>query len=220
MRDVVGLDLDGVLWNTNYAIEEFLAEEFNITPDWGSIEEFKIETMDFMPDEAVKVMLEKIHNGEIFERALPYNYAEYSVNKLRNEGFDVAIITSRRESLRSITMDLLDEHNIHYDTLHLMDSADKYISVRELNAKAFIEDRFDILELVIRKHKPLDFGMYVINQPYNRQFNNDHIVRVDDVAQAVDKIVEYRKWLGYFTHKCQGNIEKFIKEYQDGKGKM
>jgi uncharacterized HAD superfamily protein len=104
--------------------------------------------------------------------------------------------------------------------LCLVDSLEKYKTVRVLNVKAFMEDRFDILESIIQNYKPLDLGLYVINKPYNRRFNNEHVVRVDDVAQVADKIVAYRKWLGYFTHKCQGNIEKFIKEYRDGKGKV
>ena len=218
MRDVVGLDIDGVLWNTNYAIEEFLATEFGITPDWESLEQFKIESMDFMTGESRKALLEGIQNGDIFKRALPYNYAEHSVNKLRNEDFDVVLITSRDKKLESLTAELLAKHNIYYDMLYLVDSSsEKHKLIKSLNVKAFVEDRFDILESVIQNYKPLDLGLYVVNHPYNRRFNNEYVVRVSDVAQAVDKIVGYKKWLGYFTHKCQGNIEKFIKEYQDGK---
>lgn len=221
MRDLIGLDIDGVLWNTNYAIEEFLATEFGITPDWGSIEQFKIERMDFMTGKSRKALLEGIQSGEIFKRALPYNYAEHAVNKLRNEGFMIALITSRNKNLEALTAELLTKHNIYCDMLCLVDgSAEKHKMIKSLNVKAFVEDRFDILESIIDNHKPLDLGLYVVDHPYNRQFNNEHVVRVDDVAQAVDKIVGYRKWLGYFTHKCQGNIEKFIKEYQDGKGKV
>lgn len=218
MRDIIGLDIDGVLWNTNYAIAEFLTAEFNITPDWGTIEQFKVEHMDFMTDVSSKALLEGIQSGEIFKRALPYNYAEHSVNKLRNEGFAIALITSRSKKLEALTVELLAKHNIYWDMLYLVDSSsEKHKLIKNLNVKAFVEDRFDILESIIQNYKPLDLGLYVVDHPYNRQFNNEYVVRVDDVSQAVDKMVAYRKWLWYFTHKCQGNIEKFIKEYQDGK---
>ena len=221
MRDIIGLDIDGVLWDTNTAIEEFLKAEFNITPDWGSIEQFKIERMDFMTGKSRKALLECIQGGEIFKRALPYNYAEHAVNKLRNEGFAIALITSRNKKLEALTAELLAKHNIYCDMLCLVDgSSEKHKLIKSLNVKAFVEDRFDILESIIHNHKLLDLGLYVVDHPYNRQFNNEHVVRVNDVAQAVDRIVDYRKWLGYFTHRCQGNIEKFIKEYQDGKGKV
>ena len=119
-----------------------------------------------------------------------------------------------------MTMDWLDEHNIMCDMLHTVHSLEKYAVIRDLNVKAFVEDRFDLLEIIIDRYKVPDYGLYIVNQPWNKREHHDQVVRVDDVAQAVNKIVEYRKWLGYFTYKCQGNIEKFVKEYQDGKGKV
>jgi len=214
--DIIGLDLDGVLSNTGIVIEKFLAEEFNITPDWDSVEHYILDKMDFMTEEALEAFLKCLYDGSLFEKAEPHNYAEHSTKKLRNQGFKIAILTSRKAKLKAMTMDWLDKHDIVYDLVYMIHSSKKHELIKTLDIKAFVEDRFDTLESIIQNHKPLDLGLYVVTEPHNRRFNNEHIIRVPDVSVAVDRIIDYRKWRGFFLTKCQGNVEKFIKEYQDG----
>lgn len=221
MRDIIGLDLDSVLANTEYALDKYLCEELEVFIDWeNEVYQYDIENLPrITPSQKAKIH-ELIYSGTLFKDIHPYNYAEHATKKLRNEGFDIAIITSRNEGLRDMTMGWLDDHDIAYDVLHMAHSFEKYEVIRDLNVKAFVEDRFDVLEIIMDRYKVLDYGLYVINQPWNKRDYHEQIVRVDDIAQAVDKIVDYRRWWNYFTYKCQGNIEKFIKEYQDGKGTM
>lgn len=221
MRDVIGLDLDSVLANTEYALDKYLREELGVFLDWeNEVDRYEIEELPRITKDQKEKIQEIIFSGALFKDIHPCNYAEYATKKLKNEGFDIAIITSRSETLRNATTDWLDKYDIKYDMLHLVHSFEKYEVIRALDVKAFVEDRFDVLEIIIDRYKALDYGLYVINYPWNSQNHHDQIIRVSDVARAVDKIVEYRKWWGYFTYKCQGNIEKFIKEYQDGKGAM
>jgi uncharacterized HAD superfamily protein len=195
MRDVIGLDLDSVLCNTEFIIDKYLREEFGVFLDWeNEVTQYKVEKLP-----------------------TPYNYSEYATKKLKNEGFSIAIITSRSENLKFMSMEWLRKYHIVYDMIYTVPGLSKYEIIEDIGIKAFVEDRFDVLESVVDKCGTLDYGLYVINQPWNKRHHLEQIIRVNDVAQAVDRIVEYRKWLGYFTHKCQGNIEKFIKEYQDGK---
>jgi uncharacterized HAD superfamily protein len=221
MRDVIGLDLDSVLCNTEYALDKYLREELGVFLDWeNEVDQYKIERLPrITPDQKEKIQ-ELIHSGALFETLYPYNYAEHATKKLRNEGFDIAIITSRSRKLKDMSMEWLDKYDIAYDMFYTVHSTAKYEIIRDLNIKAFVEDRFDVLEIIIDRYKVPDYGLYIVNQPWNKRDHHEQVVRVADVAQAVDKIVEYRKWLGYFTHKCQGNIEKFIKEYRDGKFSM
>ena len=218
MRDVIGLDLDSVLCNTEFALDKYLREELGVFLDWeNGVDKYKIELLPIItPDQKIKLE-EILHSGALFKDLYPYNYSEHAIKKLKNEGFDVAVVTSRSENLRSMTVDWLDQYDIAYDMLYMVHSTIKHEIIWNLNIKAFVEDRFDILEMIIDRCGILDYGLYVVNHPWNKKDYHEQVIRVDNVAQAVDKIVEYRKWLGYFTHKCQGNIEKFIKEYQDGK---
>lgn len=214
--DIIGLDIDGVLCNTNIILEKFLADEFDITPDWSKVKQYKLEHMDFITKEALARFYEYMDSGDLYEGVQPHNYAEHATKKLRNEGFGIALITSRSSKLRILTEDWLEEHDIVYDAIYFIESSKKYEIVSELGAKAFVEDRFDVLESIIHRHEPLELGLYVVDYPYNRS-DNEYIIRTDDVAQAVDKIVDFRRWRSFFINKCQGNVEKFIKEYQDGK---
>lgn len=221
MRDVIGLDLDSVLCNTEYALDKYLCEELGVFLDWeNEVYQYKIELLPrISPDQKIQIE-EIIHSGALFESLWPYNYSEHATKKLKNEGFDIAIVTSRSEKLRDLTVDWLDKYDIAYDMLYMVHSTKKYEVIRDLNIKAFVEDRFDILEMIVDRCGVLDYGLYVVNRPWNKKNHHEQVIRVGDVYQAVDRIVDYRKWLGYFTHRCQGNIEKFIKEYQDGKGKV
>lgn len=218
MRDVIGLDLDSVLCNTEYALDKYLREELGVFLDWeNEVDQYKIELLPRISPEQKIQIEEIIHSGALFESLYPYNYSEHATKKLKNEGFDIAIVTSRSERLRDMTVGWLDKYDIAYDMLYMVHSTVKHEIIWDLNIKSFVEDRFDILEMIIDRCDPLSYGLYVVNHPWNKNDHHEQVIRVDDVAQAVDKIVEYRKWLGYFTHKCQGNIEKFIKEYWDGK---
>lgn len=221
MRDVIGLDLDSVLCNTEFALDKYLREELGVFLDWeNEVDQYKIERLPRITPDQKEKLEELIHSGSLFKDLYPYNCAEHAVKKLKNEGFDVAIVTSRSENLRDITMDWLDKYDIVYDMLYMVHSTVKHEIIWDLNIKAFVEDRFDILEMIVDRCGVLDYGLYVVNHPWNKRHYYEQIIRVDDVAQAVDKIIEYREWLGYFIHQCQGNIEKFIKEYQNGKGKV
>ena len=221
MRDVIGLDLDSVLCNTELALDKYLREKLGVFLDWeNEVDQYKIERLPRITSDQKKQIEEIIHNGTLFKGLYPYNYAEHATKKLKNEGFDVAIVTSRSEKLRGITTDWLAKYDIAYDMLYMVHSTVKHEIIWDLKIKAFVEDRFDILEMIVDRCGILDYGLYVVDHPWNKRNYHEQIIRVDGVTQAVDKIIKYRKWLGYFTHKCQGNIEKFIKEYQDGKGKV
>lgn len=221
MRDLIGLDLDSVLANTEVALDKYLCEELGVFLDWDNdVYQYKIEELPIItPDQKSKIQ-HLIHSGALFKDIYPYNYAEHATKKLKNEGFDVAIITSRDQHLRTMTIDWLDKYDIKYDMLYMVPSIEKHAVIRDLGVKSFVEDRFDILEIIMDRCGVLDYGLYIINHPWNKRNHHEQIIRVDDIAQAVDKIIGYRKWLGYFTNKCQGNIEKFIKEYRDGKGTL
>jgi uncharacterized HAD superfamily protein len=218
MRDIVALDLDAVLAQTDLALRDFIADKYNICPDWSKINHFKIENMAFLSPDQQKEILDAIYTGSLLENVLPHNYAEHATKKLRNENFEVYIITSRPTYLREMTINWLRKHDIYCNELYMVEDSEKHRVLKNHDIKAFIEDRFDILESVLDNYKLLEYGLYVVTHPWNKRHNNDQIVRVDDVAIAVDRIINFRRWKGFFLTKCVGDIDKFIKEYKDGKG--
>lgn len=218
MRDVIGLDLDSVLADTEVALDSFIRAEFGIEIDWNTeITSYKLESMPRLNKKQIEHLIESVNSGKLLMDIPVHNYAEHATKKLRNEGFDICIITSRPARLYDLTMDWLDKNDIVYNKLRLVPSEDKWIVINSIKAKAFVEDRSSILKSVYENCRILEYGLYAVKHPWNKKYKNDKIIWVDDVAEAVDKIVDFRKWKNYFLTECVGNIEKFIKEYQDGK---
>jgi uncharacterized HAD superfamily protein len=219
--DVIGLDLDGVLCNTEHNLRNLLIDKFNYYMAEDDLVCYDLEKAPGFTKEIVNFLLDSINEtGKFFEAAPPTDYAEHAVNKLRNEGCRIYIITTRKEKFRQMTVHWLRDNNIHCDHLFNVPAKEKAVVIKENSIKAFVEDRFSTLTYVLSECGPLELGLYCVNRKFNERYYNENIVRVSNIAEAVDRIVEYRKWRGFFIHKCQGNIEKFIKEYQDGKGKV
>lgn len=218
VRDIVSLDLDSVLADTDSALDKFIKEEFDIQIDWESeITSYRLEEIPRLTDKQTACLIEAVNSGDLLMSIPVHNYAEHATKKLRNEGFEIYIISSRPAALYDLTIDWLDKHDIVYHDLRLVPSEDKWKILKGIDAKAFVEDRASILESVVEHCGILEYGIYAVSYPWNRRFQDDRVVRVSDVAEAVDRIVDFRRWKSFFLTECVGNIEKFIKEYQDGK---
>ncbi len=217
MKDIIVLDLDSVLSYTEEALNNYIIEEFGIHIDWeNEVENYELKRMPRLTDKMKEELEDVIHNGDLLYNIKPHNYAEHATKKLRNEGFEIAIVTSRPPRLKNPTIEWLNKHDIVYDRFYLIPSLNKYLIVEDIDAKAVVEDRFDVLEKILYECGPLELGLYMVRQPWNKRDYNEYIVKTRDIADAVDRIVDFRRWRGFFLSKCVGNIEKFIKEYQEG----
>jgi len=219
-KEIVALDLDSVLCNTNSVVDKFLREKFGLHIDWNNdFVTYEFDKCPYISNEAIAALRKAIGTGELFVDAPTTNYAEYAINKLMRNNFAVYIITARPAHTQALTEDWLRARCLKYDKLYVLGpNTNKAATIEACDIKAFIEDRFDTLMKVLDRCGQLDLGLYCIDYPWTSRYRNEHIVRVEHVAEAVDRIVNYRRWKGFFLNKCVGNIDKFIKEYSDGKG--
>jgi len=218
--EVIGLDIDSVIGNTEFTLDNYFKKNYNIHIDWDKVTDYRLEKFPDIPKNIIDDTLKHIFEGDLLFDVLPYNYAEHAINKLYNEGFKVAIITSRPLNLQVKTVEWLEKYNLKYDFIYHVHSTEKYKIINALGVKSFVEDRSDIIDSVVNNCDCIEYGLYVVNHPWNRGYENRNLVRVNDVSEAVDKIIDYRKWRNFLIHRCQGDIKKFIKEYYDGKGTM
>jgi len=218
--DIIGLDLDSVIGNTEIVLDKYLKEKYDFETDWSKVTNYAVETIPGISQEIANETLHDIYNGDLLFNILPYEYVNHALNKLHNEGFRIVIITSRPLNLQVKTMEWLEKYNLTYDLLYHVKSDDKYRIISTMGIKSFVEDRPDIIDSILYNCGVLEYGLYIINHPWNSNYNNEYVIKVNYLYEAVDKIVEYRKWRNFFVHRCQGNIEKFIKEYYDGKDSM
>ena len=217
--DIIALDLDSVLADTESMVLKILRDKFGLHLTVEDFIGYELEKNPHVTEEMSKSISKAISTGELFEGVSVLNYAEYAINKLHNNGFTVYIITKRPAHLERMTKEWLEQNNLECDKLYLVDAiTQKAAIVEACGIKAFVEDRFDTLLKVLNRCGQLEYGLYCMDYQWNNKFHHEQIVRVEHVAEAVDRIVNYRRWKGYFLNKCVGDIDKFIKEYQDGKG--
>lgn len=189
---IVGLDLDEVLCAFLSRINKFLDEEYDFHFFENDLVDYHLERLSCIPKSISERVQENIYNGEFARTAMPTPYAEHAMNKLRIAGFKIHIITHRHEDpFRYITEEWLNKHNLYYDELHLTHY--KHDIIDKFNIQAMVDDRFDVLGEIHRKCGSIKHGLYCIDVPWSKRFHNDFIIKVSDVAQAVDLIIKSKE---------------------------
>ena len=192
-KERVGFDLDNVICNTSIFIDELLKSKFNLYLDWDN----DFICYDFAKNPHLtkyiaEYLNESVDNGTMFINSPSYGDVCGGLDLLRKEDFYIDIITSRHSSKEHITVSWLKKYNIVYDDIYFSNSRNKKHLVRGLNMKAFVEDRFDILNMVLEECDSLPYGLIVRDHPWNRKFRNKHVDRVYSFMEACKTIVKYK----------------------------
>jgi len=192
-RERIGFDLDSVICDIDAVIDKIFKDKFNLYLNWD--EDFTC--YDFMRNPNLtsyiaEYLNESITSGNLFINPLPYEDVYEGLNLLRKEKFYIDIITSRYKDKENITVNWLKKHEIIYDDIYFSKSRNKKDLIFGLNIKAFVEDRFDILNMVLEKCGPLPYGLIIRDQPWNRKFHNKNVDRVNTFLDACKTIVKYK----------------------------
>lgn len=220
-KEIVALDLDSVLCDTESMVLKLLRNKFGLCLTVDDFIGYELEKNPHVTEEMSKSIVKAVSTGELFEDAPVMDYAEHAINKLHNNGFIVYIITKRPSYLEHMTKEWLKQKSLKCDKLYLVHSINQKGAIIEAcGIKAFVEDRFDTLMLVLNRCGHLEYGLYCIDYQWNNKFYHEQIVKVEHVADAVDRIINFRRWKGYFLDRCVGDVDKFVKEYRDGKSNV
>lgn len=202
MKQRVGIDLDSVIGATEVTIKKFLEEEHGLYIDWDN--EFMCYDFDKNPYLSVPIcddLKKAIESGELVMDIPVYNFAEHGIGKLVRENFEIIIITGRPSHLEDVTIKWLAKNNIHYNKLILTNgSKNKIDIIYEEKVKAFIDDRFEVLNYFLKRYDKLDYGMFIVTHPWNKRYFHKDIVRVNSMHEACDQIVENRNNAAYTKH--------------------
>lgn len=121
-----------------------------------------------------------------------YNAAE-KINKLKNEGYKIIIITSRNEKelndMYSFTEKWLKNHNINYDKL-IINSLQKEEECLKNKVNIFIDDN---MKNCINVYKKLQIPIFLFDGLYNTNDKYSNIERVyswDEIYLKIKNIVE------------------------------
>lgn len=192
-KERIGLDLDSVICDIDAVIDGLLKNKFNLYLDWDN----DFICYDFMKNPNLTTYIaeylnESIDNGSMFINPPPYDDVCGGLDLLKKENFYVDIITSRHCNKEHITVSWLKKHNIIYDDIYFSKARNKKYMVRDLNMKAFVEDRFDILNMILEECGPLPYGLIVMDHPWNKKFQSKHVDRVHSFMEACETIIKYK----------------------------
>ncbi len=150
----IGIDIDDTISNsfeTYFGDSQlFDIEEMNGTGEvknMGKVPSHKyVETMYNWDDESTDKFWNRYFE-KVLTDATPKSYAPEVINKLKEEGNTIYIITARYEqegidSVRRLTEKWLNDNNIKYDEL-IMDANNKLEIVQKYNIDVFIDDSLE-----------------------------------------------------------------------------
>lgn len=188
----IGIDIDGVLTNDDDYILDCATKfcyENNLT---FFDNPYNYETRKFDWDKHTLNKYREQYFWDYVNNEPPRKFAQEIIKKLKDEGHNIYIITSRHLSynkgvkgdlMRSSIIKWLNKHNIYYDKIFF--STDKTVQIQELNLDIMIED------------SPLTiptFANYVhvlcFDCRYNRDLNCSNMTRVFSWYDIYTKIQE------------------------------
>ena len=191
---IIKIDVDGVIRNINQTMCDLYNKSFNehLTVD---------DILNYKVDKVFTKIKEKIgmnsvdyffnHSSkDIFLKSNPYDGVREAIQKLRNAGHKVVIVTWQF-SLQNkyYTLMFFEKNKIPYDDICF--TRDKWM----IQGDWLIDDNPEFIEDERDKSRKL-----MINMPYNRECDF-FCTRADNLKQAVDIILEQEKFLKTFLIK-------------------
>lgn len=184
MKRILGLDIDGVIANSQPVIIQKLNNFFGKSYQLTDFENFDPLRMfgadrktinDFIMDREL----------EIIEEALPIERAGEIIHILYNY-FSIHLISARTPIYYDNTVNWLDKHQINYDTLTLLGQHDKRQACLNTRVDLFIEDNKKNAVQISSCGIPV----YLFNATYNQGELSHNIHRVfswTDILEAIRK---------------------------------
>lgn len=188
----IGVDIDGVLINdddyvlgngTKFCVENGL--DFYLDPL-----KYEVRKFAFYYDKEVLKKYTLKYWWNYLENAIPRIYAKEVLNKLKDEGHKIYIITSRhyapddtKEGLkvRELTKDWLQKNGLIYDDIYFVH--DKVEVIKNKKIDVIIEDSPKTIPKFLQVTKVLCY-----DTRYNVDLKGDNLIRVYSWYDIYDKI--------------------------------
>lgn len=182
----IGIDIDGVITNEKQGQENIWLRTLNnyfedkITRK-KDVYNFS-EAYDIPLEDLRDFINNKIH--EVYSTVDVFPNAKKIIDKIRDNGHIIYLITARHEEFRPLTIKWLEQHNIEYDYLfHEDQKADLAV---EKNIKLFIEDNQSNALSILDKGIPV----ILVDKYHNRELKDKKdVYRVHNWIQ-INKILD------------------------------
>ena len=190
----IGFDIDGVLTNEeDYLIECMTKYAFeNNLPEMANPLEY--ETRKFENWQKLFDLYQKHFVWEYAKNAQPRLFASEIINKLKNDGHKIFIITSRRptvfdvpesEIMKQTIKNWLAKNNIYYDEIFF--EIDKTIKIKELNIDIMVEDSPKTIPIFAKLTH-----IFCFDNRYNANLVCENMTRVFSFYDLYNKILKFK----------------------------
>lgn len=191
----IGIDIDDTISETfetllpysqKYTIED-LKRESKIFIDNNCTNHFYIlNTNGWNEKEAVEFW--KKYYAEILRKVNIKKFASEIINKLRQEGHKIYLITARwdmdKDNVEAITKQWLKDNKVEYDGLFL-NANDKLTIAKENNIDLFIDDSFNNCKTIADNS---NIKVYIMNSIVNGNIQDENIKKVFSWPEIYDLI--------------------------------
>ena len=191
----IGIDIDDTISETfetllpysqKYTIED-LKRESKIFIDNNCTNHFYIlNTNGWNEKEAVEFW--KKYYAEILRKVNIKKFASQVINKLRQEGHKIYLITARwdmdKDNVEEITKQWLKDNKVEYDGLFL-NANDKLTIAKENNIDLFIDDSFNNCKTIADNS---NIKVYIMNSIVNGNIQDENIKKVFSWPEIYDLI--------------------------------
>lgn len=184
----LGVDIDDVLhaWYDkahDWCAELGLAPQHPRPQTWAPFNEYP----DMAPEDWFEALALAVDEGEHLYLSDPIPGAVYALNKARNAGHEIHLITNRGQlakgtAIKGLTLEWIERHNIPHDSITF--TRDKVTVCRSFDITHAIDDSIKNL----KAYKAAKVKFAVQHRPWNADFQ--HPWRVDHIQQFVDQIIE------------------------------
>lgn len=181
---IIGLDIDDTITDTFGAMfgyaQKYTIEELQRSGKIDYLKSFSnhnyIQSLHNWNEEEGMNFFEKYYKKIIVETT-PFPFAVETINKLKEEGHKIVLITARWDfedtNVRKLTEEWLKNQNIHYDNL-VVNASTKLEAVIENKVDIFVDDSFENCIAVSNS----GIKTFIMDTRCNKNLDNPNIERV------------------------------------------
>jgi len=169
----IGLDCDGVMYDFYQVLKDYLVEHRGLDPaglplpatSWGHHEAWGLNLQEFLT-----ACNESVDAGVMFRHGEPYEGTVEAVNRLKDAGHRIHVITNRSFGSLSHhnTSDWLREHGIPFDSLIF--AAKKGIVRPDIMLDDYEKNFFEMWDV--------DVETWLLDQPWNQETDTERVIHM------------------------------------------
>lgn len=192
MKQILGIDIDGVIGNSDVMFREYMSKYFNREFKRESVHSFSYEKAFDLTREEMLGFWDYFYKNEGWLKIRPVKGSLKAIERLR-DFYKIIIVTGRPSILEEVTFNWLEAHKVFYDKLFLTDFKDKYnyLLNNGHSPRYFIEDHIEFA----RGLADNGVEVFLLDYPWNRSLKDkeqDNIRRVNNWEEVLDILTKQR----------------------------